>query len=374
MYKPRYSLTVTMANDLMKIQRAATVVDKLPLPASILTALQRKSREATVILSTKIEGNGLAEPAKREALRQPGESKDSQEVYNLMKAVEFLDNAEERQLPVTEEFIKRLHALIQVIPYGRRPKSSEYRNGPIQVGQAGQDGFYLPPEAKDVPDLMEDLVAWVNDPETAKTPAPIVAGIFMYQFLTIHPYTDGNGRTARMLATYILRRAGFGLRRLFILEKYYDRNLEGYYANLQMGLHHNYYYGRNDPDLTPWLTFFLRGLAEVFMEACELVESKSKEYMAVEPKLLKALDPQQRFIFAQLAFKFNWATTSDLRAWTGFSDRTIRDKVKGWIEQGFLTPTDKSAERIRSVRLSPKYQKLAERVAKEPEKYQYLLV
>ena len=81
----------------------------------------------------------------------------------------------------------------------------------------------------------------------------------MWQFLTIHPYVDGNGQTARMLATYILRRAGLGLKGLFVLETYYDRDLGTYYESLQMGLHHDYYFGRHDADLTQWLSFFLAG-------------------------------------------------------------------------------------------------------------------
>lgn len=373
MFRPRYTISTSAAAALMAIQRAATVVEQLPLPASVLNAMQKQSREKTVILSTKLEGNLLPEPAKREALDRPSESSQEQEVYNLVKAIEFLDRAEARSLPVTEEFIKKLHAVIEVIPYGRRPRMSEYRTVQNQVGRAGQDGFYLPPEPKDVPELMEDLVAWLNDPATARIPAPITAGIFLYQFLTVHPYFDGNGRTGRMLATYLLRRAGLSLKRLFILETYYDRHLTDYYQNLQMGLSHNYYLGRNDADLTPWVDFFVAGLAEVFTEAADLVETKSREYMAVEPKLLRNLDPNQRFIFAQLAFKYNWASTSDLREWTRLSDRSIRDKVKGWISDGFLVRRKAEAQRVRSVALSPKYAKLARTVAAEPERYRYLL-
>lgn len=158
---------------------------------------------------------------------------------------------------------------------------------------------------------------------------------------------DGNGRTGSALATYILRLGGFGLNGLFVLEKYYDRNLKGYYDNLQMGLHHNYYFGRNEADLTPWLEFFVSGLAEVFQDAAKIVKERNAEFLAVEPNLLRALDVYQRPVFAQLAFKFNSLTTSDLRRLTGFADRTVRDKVKAWIEVGFIEPSDPNAQRIR---------------------------
>ena len=62
---------------------------------------------------------------------------------------------------------------------------------------------YMPPEAKDVPDLMKELVAWISSTERKELPCPLRAGIAHYQFATIHPYYDGNGRTARLLTTLI---------------------------------------------------------------------------------------------------------------------------------------------------------------------------
>src|SRR5665647_2261411 len=99
----------------MYIQKASLLVESLPLPSSILAALKKNSREETVLLSTKIEGNSLDEKGRRDALYHPRTSDEQQEVYNLMKAIEYLDACEERQLPITEEFIKKLHAIIKVI-------------------------------------------------------------------------------------------------------------------------------------------------------------------------------------------------------------------------------------------------------------------
>ncbi|MDJ0305833.1 MULTISPECIES: Fic family protein [Dehalobacter] len=257
--------------------------------------------------------------------------------------------------------------------HGRRPRLSEYRTEQNQVGKRNQTNWYLPPEPQDVPILIEDLVAWINSPNTQSIPSPIKTGIFMWQFLTIHPYMDGNGRTARMIATYILKLGGLGLKGLFVLESFYDRNLKEYYKNLQMGLQHNYYYGRNDCDITQWLEFFISGLSEVFVEAANLVEEKSREYTTVEPELIRILDPNQRIVFTKLAFQNNWASTSDLRKWLNLSDRTIRDKVKKWIDSGFVMPRDSDGQRIRSIVLAQEYQSLAQEIRLEPERYRYLL-
>ncbi|SFH09498.1 Fic family protein [Desulfotomaculum arcticum] len=373
-YIPKFNITLTIAKNLMEIQQASTLVEQLPLPANILKELKRDSLVETIILSTKIEGNLLDENLKKVAMTKAGESTEEQEVYNLGKAMEFLEECEKRKLPITEELIKKLHAIIQVISSGRRPKLSEYRDFQNKVGEKGSGKIvYLPPEPHDVQPLMEDLVAWVNSPENINMPAPIKAGIFLYQFLTIHPYLDGNGRTGRALATYLLRLAGLGLNGLFVLEKYYDRNLKGYYDNLQMGLHHNYYFGRNDPDLTPWLEFFISGLNEVFQDAAMIVKEKSAQFTAVEPKILRELDVAQRQVFAQLAFKRTSITRKELIKLLELGDRTVRDRVNKWIKDGFLEPLNPEAKRIHALQLTSKYRKLADTLSKEMDKYIYLL-
>ena len=114
---------------------------------------------------------------------------------------------------------------------------------------------------------MAALVEWVTRAEKEGLPVPLIAGLAHYQFVTIHPYYDGNGRTARLLATFILHRGGYGLNGFFSLEEHHARDLEGYYRSLAVHPHHNYYEGRRDADLTPWLEYFARTLAGVFTAA-----------------------------------------------------------------------------------------------------------
>ncbi len=97
---------------------------------------------------------------------------------------------------------------------------------------------------------------WANNAEEERLPAPLIAALVHYQFATIHPYYDGNGRTARLLTTFILHRSGYGLNRLFSMEDYHARDQEGYYHALAFHPHHNYYYGRATADLSPWARVF----------------------------------------------------------------------------------------------------------------------
>ncbi|QJC50455.1 Fic family protein [Paenibacillus albicereus] len=372
MFHPRFQTTIRMLNSLLEIQRSSVIVEQLPMPVDILEQLQKEAKETTVLLSTRIEGNELDDDKKRAVFYKHSDIEKEQEVYNLMKALEFLDDAESRELPITEEWVKKLHAIIK-ISRGGRPRLSEYREQQVVVGRRNEAGFYMAPEPSDVPVLMEDYVAWLNSPETHKLPAPIRAGIAMWQFLTIHPYMDGNGRTARMIATYILRRGQFGLKKIFVLEKFYDRNLSDYYQALQMGLPHNYYFGRHDADVTQWLEYFMEGLAEVFTQAAEIVQEKNKELLHVEPEPIRRLDMDQRKVYRQLIFKQEEVSVSEIMTLLDMRDRTAREKVKQWIASGFLQPRDPNAQRVRTVILTETYEELAKEIRENPKQHSYML-
>jgi len=93
-----------------------------------------------------------------------------------------------------------------------------------------------------------------------------------YQFVTIHPFYDGNGRTARALATLVLYRHGYDLGRFYSLEEVYVQDLPAYYTALQTHPHHNYYEGRADADLTGWLAYFIHSMAVVFRQVADRVQ------------------------------------------------------------------------------------------------------
>ncbi len=158
-----------------------------------------------------------------------------------------------------------------------------------------------------------------------------------------------------------------------MLENFYDSNLAEYYRRLQLGLHHNYYFGRNEADLTPWLEFFSEGLAEVFQDAVAIVTEKSAQMTRSEPDLIRKLDPLQRGVFAQLTFKQDTLTTSEMRDVLRLSDRSIREKVSHWREVGFVEPRDNDAQRDLSIKLSAEYEKLAQEIRDKPEQFAHFL-
>ena len=214
---------------------------------------------------------------------------------------------------------------------------------------------YLPPEAKDVPSLMAALVEWVQQAEAERIPSPVIAGLVHYQFVTIHPYYDGNGRTARLLATFLLHRGGYGLNGLFSLEERHAQDLAAYYQSLAVHPHHNYYEGRADADLTPWLAYFLATLAAVFTSA-KGEALRAGGGVGIEPEAFRRLDSRARSILA-LFTRTDRITSGDVASVLGLADRTTRELLQKWTREGWLEIADPS-RRARSYRLSAVYRQI----------------
>jgi len=174
-----------------------------------------------------------------------------------------------------------------------------------------------------------------------------------YQFVTIHPYYDGNGRTARLLATFILSRAGYGLNGFLSLEEQHARDLEAYYHSLAIHPHHNYYAGRAEADVTPWLEYFIATVAEVFSMVKEEALAYARQGLPVEPDLLRKLDPRARRVFA-LFSQQDQITTPQVAAALGLSDRMARNLLQEWVAAGWLVVAQTS-RRARAYALSAIY-------------------
>ncbi len=356
LWHPLYTLTPAIARALMEIEAARAVVEQTPLPPATEAELRRRARIRSTHYSTRIEGNRLTLAEAEQVIEGKkaqfhGRERDVGEVKNYWNALLRIEEWAAKKIPLTEELIRRLHALIKE---GTRAKPTPYRDGQNVIRDSASGAIiYLPPEAKDVSHLMTALVEWVHQAEKEGLPIPLIAGLVHYQFVTIHPYYDGNGRTARLLATFILHRGGYGLNGFFSLEEHHARDLEGYYRSLSVHPHHNYYEGRADADLTQWVEYFIRTLAEVFTAAKEETLRYAAQGMPAEPEELRRLDHRARTVLALFA-KTEQITASHVAAALGLSQRMVRLLLKGWIADGWLIIAEMS-KRKRSYKLSAIY-------------------
>jgi len=217
----------------------------------------------------------------------------------------------------------------------------------------------MPPEAKDVPTLMKELVGWINTSAVDGVPCPIRAGIAHYQFATIHPYYDGNGRTARLLTTLILHLGSYDLKGLYSLEEYYARKLSAYYKALTIGPSHNYYAGRAESDLTQWVDYFCEGVAESFENVKKRAQKAADTGGKDASALLRKLDPRQRKAL-ELFRQSDAITSRDVEQMFTISQRTARNLLGNWTEKGFVIVID-PAKKSRKYGLANEYKTLLPR-------------
>jgi Fic family protein len=290
------------------------------LPPALAENLRLRARVRSTHYSTRIEGNRLtlveAEQVIIEGRAFPGRERDTLEVKRYFQALDQVEGWVDEGVPVTDERIRRLHAILYS---GKRARPTPYRDGQNVIRDSAGGIVYLPPQAADVPGLMADLVEWIKSNEKEQ-PVPVIAGVAHYEFVTIHPFYDGNGRTARALATWILYRGGYDLGRFYALEEFYAQDLEGYYDALVTHPHHNYYEGRSTAEITPWLSYFLRGMASIFESIAGDVRRHAIHGNAQEGALLRKLDRRGRMVLG-LFSKQDEISSNDVARILGISAR-----------------------------------------------------
>ncbi len=351
----QFTFTPEIVRHLQTIEQARTQVKLTVLPPAVAEGLRMRARVRSTHFSTRIEGNRLtlaeAEQVILDGKTFPGRERDTLEVQHYFQALAQAEAWVEENQPVTEERIRQLHALVMT---GKRSRPTPYRDGQNVIRDSGGGIVYLPPEAGDVALLMRELATWIRKSE-ADLPIPVIAAIAHYQFVTIHPFYDGNGRTARTLATWLLYRSGYDLGKYYALEEFYAQDLQGYYDALVTHPHHNYYFGRAEADITPWLAYFLKGMAAVFESVAEEVRSRALVPDESSEQLLRTLDRRARLVLG-LFSRQEEINANDVARLLGLSPRQSRQLLTQWLEAGWLEVSDAS-RKSRAYHLSAEYRR-----------------
>src|SRR5271154_1320661 len=209
MFKPQYRITDKIVNMFTAIASARGVIQRAPILPTQEIRLRRQALIRMTHASTEIEGNILT-LAQVEAVLQrkkiDAPARDIYEVENYIKALAYISKVVSQKKPISEKSILTIHRLVtaKTLP---EVQSGKYRTRPVYVvrRRAGmpQEIVYTAPNASDVPQLMKALIAWLRLSKQKKINPIIVAGIAHAEIAAIHPFMDGNGRTARAVATLI---------------------------------------------------------------------------------------------------------------------------------------------------------------------------
>lgn len=351
-------IKVKLTNEILKtiteIDKNRYQVSSVKLSRSVANKLRKNSKKKSSYASNKIEGNPLSEKQVDEVIEQDERKhflRPEQEVRNYYLALNYL----EEQIKTKAGFSRELILNVQKCVEKGASKEKIGLRGPMPPGmlfgvydsQSGNPD-YIPPEYSDIPGLLDELVEYVN---TTDDHPLIVAAIVHYQLVTIHPFEDGNGRTARLLSGYIMDLNGYGFNGIGSLEEYFAYDINEYYDSLQMGLPALYYSGRNNPPHSEiWIHYFLRMVLLYSNKVRELSESSSEEEISGSLSYLKR---REKELLILLIKNYNRGefTPIEISRELGVTNKTIINRLTVLAKYGFVEPKMVN-QRIRSYELS----------------------
>jgi len=333
MFKPNFRITNKIINHIADIAAARELILNVPLLPRWEVKLRKEAIVKMAHHSTSIEGNPLTLEQVKNLLagkKIAAWEKDKREVINYVKVLEYIDKlGEEGVKHISEEIILKIHQLTtQDILAGN--ESGHYRKVPVVVVNGYGKIVFRPPPENRVPDLMKDFILWLNSEQRYELYPVLLSGISHYEFVRIHPFVDGNGRTARALATLILYLKGFDTKRFFALDDYYNENRGRYYSALQT-------VDQKTLDITLWLEYFCEGVTVSMNRVKGAVLELSFDKMVKEKKGQIFLSERQREVLKYLQTNLK-ITTKEYQDMFNVSERTARGHLNELVKLDLIKP------------------------------------
>ena len=287
-FQPKFKYTHRTVNNLTKITQAREVILNAKIIPKWEISLRREALIRSAHSSTAIEGNKLTlEEVSQLALGRKimATRKEKQEVLNYLNVLQNIQDYQ-NDGKVTEKLLLKLHKDITKETLDLPSDEENYRKVQVVVGNKFTgEVVFTPPKTEKVPQLTKALLEWINQ-EIELHPV-LIAGLSHYEFVRIHPFVDGNGRTARALAALILYIRDFDIKRFFTLDDYYDSDRKAYYAALKS-------VDKNTLDTTPWIEYFTDGVLisinGVKKKILSLSIKKSGPQIALTKKQMKIME------------------------------------------------------------------------------------
>ncbi|MDO8462151.1 MAG: Fic family protein, partial [Deltaproteobacteria bacterium] len=262
MFEPKYKVSELLLSHIKEITVLTEGLNNLSFPGTILADFEKKANSLSAHASTSIEGNPLSLTEVKRILKLNSKNvRDTErEVLNYNRILKKLNEKIKRgsvniNISLICEIQKEItNGLIE------KHRCGKLRTEPVFVNDPKSGNpVYLPPDHPDVPGLMNDLLQFVKEKKGHTDPL-ILAGLFHKQFVIIHPFVDGNGRTARLVTKALLADMGLNTFNLFSFENFYNKNVATYFQ--RVGSSGNYYEIVRSLDFTEWLEYFTGGIID----------------------------------------------------------------------------------------------------------------
>lgn len=350
MFTPNFKISNNLLKYIGRIEACKEVVTNAPLVPAWEAKFREDARVRTVHFGTRVEGNELTKEQAAalmfasgtgdvtEAAEEVGviaRPRDVQEVINYREVLKWIDewgNYQTRSIDYTEHILRTLHTLTvrNILP---TEQVGHFRTAQVVIRSA-TDGsvVFRPPMFLQIPTAINNLMEWLNSPAQKDVHPVIRAGIAHYELVRIHPFIEGNGRTARAFSLLILYAEGYDVKKLFSIEEYFDKDIDGYYRAIQSVQQ------SQALDMTYWLEYFCFGLAVELDRVKQQVQKLSQDARLKDRLggVQIALSERQIAILEMLQQKKS-ATTSDVQKILPLisADTILRD-LKDMMNKGLL--------------------------------------
>jgi Fic family protein len=280
--------------------------------------------------SSKIEGTqtGMDDVLLNEAHIQPEKRDDWLEVHNYVDAINTAIEAM-KTLPLSSRLLKQTHQILMQGVRGEHKQPGDFRASQNWIGGSSlADAVFIPPHYENVSNLMGDLEQfWHN--EGIHVPHLIRIAISHYQFETIHPFLDGNGRIGRLMIPLYLMHHGILAKPALYLSDFFERNRSSYYDALMRV--------RTSHDLLHWVRFFLNGVIETAIRGKEVFQAilKLREHVEHEVVILKARAPIARRLL-QVLYRQPIISASEISTELKVSTPTAHKLVDTFVDLKIL--------------------------------------
>ena len=333
MFTPYYTITDEMLNAIAEIEALRIKTAQAHLLPERAIELHYRATVEKVHSSTSIEGNPLTLKQVDSVLK--GENLNRRqyaetEVRNYKKALDFIDKRKQTGGALLFEDILALHemAMAGLLP---AEKTGTLRTGAIYIVDQDENLKYTGPEAIYVKRKLEDLASWLKKTGDSVHPC-IGAAVLHYQFVSIHPFSDGNGRSARLLTMLYLGLRDYDFNGSIVLDSYYANERGGYYDALHNCQGEKYQEGQ---DITSWVSYFVTG----FLSSAKVLWAEIAILQAFEPLVEQKRIGRDETEILSYALQFGSISLSEAQEiLPALSRRTLQRKLKELAEKHYLTP------------------------------------
>ncbi len=338
-FAPHYTITPAIDSAIEDIERQLWLVNNMLLMPKHEAWLRREIKVKRAAGTTRIEGATLDETGVRNLLGDGGvrnPTPDEQANINALQAYDFIDFlSDQADIPIDELVMRQLNRFFMTgAPDTVTP--GVYRKGQNTVGN------YTPPDQGGVPGLMRSFALWLRQ-DTDDVHPVARAGIAHIHSVAIHPFWDGNGRTARGLTTLILQRSPFSFRKLLALENYLFQDRDSYFTAIERTLGTSFSRGY---DATPWLEFFALALDRHVSEFVAYLTDWHRRMQEVyKVGTEKGWVPRQ-VDGLWFALQTGKITRPEYIEITGVSPVTASRDLAEMVEAGALVPVGKTRARV----------------------------